>query len=110
MEKVIYIQRGENLLYPKEVEAWKKSDKVNPPAWLSDRCKVLSVDEESGLFELATRKYDNGDYEYITPELNPIVKVKNDDSWICLGNISKYETNKIFSLTSKQFDLLYKKK
>lgn len=104
-----YTQRGENREYPMEIEAWRKSDNTNPPAWLSDKCKVLTI-KSDGILELATRKYDDSSYEYISPELSPIVKVRSEEDWICLGDISKYEKNKMFSLTPRQFDLLYKKK
>lgn len=106
-EKDVYVQLGENLDYPLEVKIWRKSDNTNPPTWLSDKCHVTEIDEK-GNYELRTRKFDNGDYEYISPELTSIVRVKNDEDYICCGNIKTKNT--IFSLTPKQFSLLYVKR
>lgn len=101
-----FVQRGENPVYPKKVVCWRKSSNTVPPEWLTDKSKVIGITD--GTYELATRKYDDGTYEYITPDLHTIVKVSSDDDYICMGDISKYEKGKIFSLRPRQFELLYR--
>lgn len=103
----IFVQRGENPAYPKRIKCWRKIDNTTPPTWLSDRSKVERI-EDDGVYVLSTRKYDDGSYEYITPDLLPIVKVSSDSDWICFGDVSKYDRDKIFSLRPRQFEILYK--
>lgn len=104
----IYIQRGENSDYPKEIRVWRKISKLSPPSWMTDICKVVSID--NGYYQLEVRKFNTGEYEYLAPDLTPIVHVSDDSDYICYGDINKYRKNYIFSLTPKQLNLLYKPK
>lgn len=94
-------QLGRNDKYPKEIETWKLDQKPIP-LWLTDRCKVLKLDDY-GDPVLDIRESESG-YELITSGNNQIlVKVQNKDDIICFGD------NRIFVLTEKQLNLLYDK-
>lgn len=109
MKDQYYIQRGENLAYPLEIRCWSKKLDENIPSWLSDICKVNSINND-GVYIVETRKYDDGSYDYLSSDHQPIVNVSSDEDWICIGDKGKYVKNMIFSLTPKQFELLYKLK
>lgn len=110
MEKLEYIQRGENPAFPETIKVWSKSSNTNPPSWLTDKCKVVEITDE-GIYKLATRNYSNGSYDYMSPEMNVVVSgIESDDSYICIGDFDKYRKDIIFSLNKKQLNLLYKNK
>ena len=104
-----YIQRGENLEYPLEIRCWRKTLDENVPTWLSDKCKITTITED-GMYLLKTRKYNDDSYDYLSPDNQPVEKVNSDEDWICIGDKGKYVKDMIFSLTPKQFELLYKLK
>ena len=91
-------QRGRNNKYPETIETWRLGEKV--PSWLSNVCAVKRVDE-SGEMKLDLREAGNG-YELIASGVNQIlVKVDKNEDYVCFGD------SRIFSLTSKQIELLY---
>lgn len=94
----LYKQLGGNEKYPKQIQIWRLGEQI--PEWLSDSAKVKFIDGE-GNKTLAINNLENG-YEIIDSSGNfVLVKTKTNDSLVCFGE------NKIFSLTKKQFDLLY---
>lgn len=97
----LYKQKGENLKYPEKIEIWKRDDKV--PEWLSDRAKVININEK-GEIQIAIVDWKNS-FDIISNSGNEkLVQTKTKDSIICFDSIN----NNIFSLTQKQFNLLYK--
>ena len=95
------LQRGRNNKYPKKIETWKIGDDV--PEWLSDRAKVELVDLGSGKKTIKTNEFTNGGIEVVAADgRNSLVKTTSKTDLICFGD------GKIFSLTEKQLNLLYK--
>ena len=95
-----YKQRGENSKYPEEISIWRKGDPV--PSWLSDRAKVKFLDGD-GNITLERRNLADGGYELLDSSgLNVLVRTTGQGDYICYGE------NRIFVLTPRQFEILYK--
>ena len=98
---MIAIQRGENKNYPYQITTWKIGEKI--PEWLSDQAKVKFIDGEGNLtldwLETSTGGLEIQD----SSGLNVLTRLKTKDSILCYSS----GTNKIFSLTPVQFNLLY---
>lgn len=102
------VQRGRNQKYPNKIEIWRPGDKV--PEWLSDVAKIDHIDPESGEKKLKTFSTislisadDKCGYGiYAADGKTTLVKTETDKDYICYGD------RKLFSLTEKQIELLYK--
>jgi hypothetical protein len=94
-------QKGENSKYPKTIETWKRGEPV--PEWLSDRAKILGIDEKTraGLLEFTPNT--TGGYEIKDSSgQRALVSVKNPKDFVCFG-----DNNSIFALSPEQLTLLY---
>ena len=98
---MISIQRGENKNYPNQISTWRLGEKI--PEWLSDQAKIKFIDGEGNLtldwLETSTGGVEIQD----STGLNVLVRLKTKDSILCFST----DTNKIFSLTPIQYNLLY---
>lgn len=97
----IHTQKGWNDAYPEKVEVWCLG--IYPvPDWIVSNCKISSLTGDGDPVP-EFRRNDNGGYELISSANQSIVFVRTNkmDDFICYGD------NKVFSLTRKQFDLLY---
>lgn len=95
------IQKGRNYNFPESIQIWRKGEKV--PEWLSDRACITSIDMKLG-YNLKYRNTTTGGYEILDSSgIDVLVRSKNIDDYICLG-----DNGKIFSLSPKQLNLLYK--
>jgi hypothetical protein len=95
-----YKQRGKNDLFPEQVNIWIRGNVV--PEWLSDLAKVKFIDGEGNKY-LEMSEFSNGGYDIKdSGGVGSLVKASSRDSIICIGG------GKIFSLTPKQFSLIYK--
>lgn len=97
---MIFIQCGRNDKYPEQVETWRKGEPL--PSWISDNCKIIGMEGTSLI--PCYRGVVGGGYEIIRENGQSLVSTKSDKDFVCLGD------NKIFSLTPKQMELLYKEK
>ena len=94
-------QRGENPKYPEEIVYWRVGMKV--PEWLSDQARVKFIDGE-GNITLEKRDRVEGGYEILGSDgISILVRTKGMGDYICFDGRSR-----IFSLTEKQMELLYK--
>lgn len=101
-----YIQSGYNYNYPKEIETWepkKREEKI--PEWITDRAKVLKIDQETGEPVLDTHSLVTGGVEIIGADQKVLVRTKLQDDLVCLD----LEKQEIFSLSKEHLTLLYKK-
>ncbi len=95
-----YNQRGYNSKYPQEIITWRYGSPI--PSWLSNIAKVAGLDEITGNPILSIRFLKKGGYEIIDSGGGmALVQTRGKEDYVCLGD------GKIFSLTPKQFDLLY---
>lgn len=95
---MIYVQSGRNDKYPKQIETWRKGESL--PSWISDNCKIIGMEGTNLIPEI--RGVHGGGYEIVRENGSALVSTKNEKDYICLGD------GKIFSLTEKQLNLLYK--
>ena len=100
---ITYIQKGDNPKYPKEIVTWRYGEKV--PEWISDNAKITFIDG-LGNVTLLKRDFTSGGYEIVGADgISILISTKTYNSYICYDGKSK-----IFSLTEKQFGLLYEQK
>lgn len=104
-----YIQSGRNDKYPNEILVWRVDDSINIPDWITDNCRIKAIGEsgDNDLFILDTRHTSTGGLEFLASGNKNIVlfSTKTDKDYACYDP----KTNKIFSLTEAQLNLLYEK-
>ena len=97
---MIYQQRGENKSFPESVEVWSIGNPI--PEWLSDNAKVSFIDG-NGNITLDVLENNTGGYQIKTSAgSKTLVNVKKRADLVCYGD------NRVFSLSPKQFNLIYK--
>lgn len=109
MDNIIFTQTGYNSDYPKKIITWRFGEKV--PEWISDNAKVIFIDGE-GNITLDIVETSSGGIEILSSDGSKIfLKLKSKLDYVCKKvNSNKdidYSTKEIFSLTPKQFELLY---
>lgn len=96
------IQKGRNNFYPQSIRVWKRGEPI--PEWLSDRACITAIDLNFK-YSLKYRDTTKGGYEiFDSSGLNVLVRAESKEDYICLG-----DNGKLFSLSPKQLELLYKK-
>lgn len=98
-----YKQTGYNPDFPMITEIWKYSENDPLPEWLVDRANIKGLDDD-GKPILDIRKGVSGGIEILESGGRDIlVKLKTEDSYILFS-----KTHPILSITTHQFELLYK--
>ena len=99
-----YKQKGYNSSFPDEIITWKFGENI--PEWLSDKAKVSFVDGE-GNITLDTNDTTTGGFEVIdSTGSSVLVRVESKRDSVCVDK--KNTGGRIFPLSEKQLDLLYR--
>lgn len=94
-----YKQKGKNSKYPDSISVWFLKDKHNIPYWLTESAAILGFDEfdDYPILDIRGNSIQRSDGKGF------LVVFTSEEDCICFGD------NKIFSLTPKQLEILYKK-
>lgn len=102
---MILVQKGRNDNYPVKIETWMYGETV--PEWLSDKAKVVAIDEGTGNPMLDMIETTTGGYELKNSDgISALVKTNDRYDYVCHDPV----TDKIFSLSKLQISLLYNSK
>lgn len=95
-----YVQAGYNNKYPIKISTWTFNNPA--PSWLSDISRVNYLDQDGRIF-ITTKQYSSDSFSIIAADsVSNLIVVKNNNI-VCFGD------NKLFQLSPKQLELLYKK-
>lgn len=102
-----YEQSGFNPYYPSEIETWKWNTKESPPDWVIDYCRVRNIDLDSKTV-LEYKKTTTGGIELVRSGFDsytPILIDNPETDPLCFDHVTK----KLFILTGRALNLMYKK-
>ena len=93
-------------LFPGRVTTWKYGDDV--PEWLSDIAKVASIDNNTHRISLETRETNTGGFEILDSSgQHVLARLDSKTDILCRDISSEVKGITLFSMTPRQFDLIY---